>query len=202
MRVCRPGPRSCVRTGASTGMSPSSRAAGWSARRSSSTSPSRRTRSPWPRLPLSSGAPPRHPPLVRGRPCARVTPSPARLLRAKGAPAQPGRPSVRPAAALGGAATLPSSAVMAGPHDSETAPDVIVIGGGIVGVSSAAHLAAVGRSVMLLERSEIAAGASGRNSGVVQHPLDPVLIGLHLETLALYRALAEIDRAGFTLPAE
>ena len=73
------------------------------------------------------------------------------------------------------------------------APDVIVIGGGIIGVSAADHLAALGRRVMLLERREIAAGASGRNSGVVQHPFDPVLVALHLETVALYRALDGIE---------
>ncbi len=90
---------------------------------------------------------------------------------------------------------------MAGPpHVTDPAPDVIVIGGGIVGVSTAAHLAAAGRRVVLLERSEIAAGASGRNSGVVQHPFDPVLVDLHLETLALYRALAESAFDRFTLP--
>ena len=64
-----------------------------------------------------------------------------------------------------------------------------MIGGGIVGVSAAAHLAERGRRVTLLERAGIAAGASGRNSGVVQHPFDPVLVELHLETVALYRAL-------------
>ena len=83
-------------------------------------------------------------------------------------------------------------------------PDVIVIGGGIIGVSCAAKLAETGRRIMLLERTEIAAGASGRNSGVVQHPFDPVLVDLHLETLRLYR---ELVRAGepdvaFALPAE
>ena len=78
-----------------------------------------------------------------------------------------------------------------------SAVDVVVIGGGIVGVSAAAHLATTGRRVLLVERTEIAAGASGRNSGVVQHPFDPVLIDLHLETLALYRALD-----GFSLPAQ
>jgi glycine/D-amino acid oxidase-like deaminating enzyme len=69
------------------------------------------------------------------------------------------------------------------------APDVIVIGGGIIGVSAADQLAARGRRVLLVERDEIAAGASGRNSGVVQHPFDAVLIELHLETVALYREL-------------
>ena len=74
--------------------------------------------------------------------------------------------------------------------------DTAVIGGGLVGVSAAAHLASTGRRVVLVERTEIAAGASGRNSGVVQHPFDPVLVDLHLETLELYRALE-----GFSIPA-
>lgn len=69
------------------------------------------------------------------------------------------------------------------------APDVVVIGGGIVGVSAADHLAASGRRVVLFELADIAAGASGRNSGVVQHPFDPVLVELHRETVTLYRAL-------------
>ena len=43
----------------------------------------------------------------------------------------------------------------------------------------------------LVERTALGAGASGRNSGVVQHPFDPVLIALHLETLDLYRGLGE-----------
>jgi glycine/D-amino acid oxidase-like deaminating enzyme len=73
--------------------------------------------------------------------------------------------------------------------------DAIVIGGGIVGVAAAAHLAAAGLHVTLVERTEIAAGASGRNSGVVQHPFDAVLVELHLETLALYRGLD-----GFSIP--
>lgn len=75
--------------------------------------------------------------------------------------------------------------------------DAIVVGGGIVGASAATHLALAGRRVMLVERAEIAAGASGRNSGAVQHPFDPVLVELHLETVALYRALDS-----FSLPAE
>ena len=79
-------------------------------------------------------------------------------------------------------------------------PDVVVVGGGIVGVACAAHLAALGRSVVLVERTQLAAGASGRNSGVVQHPIDPVLVELHLETLALYRALPDRSQGGFMLP--
>jgi glycine/D-amino acid oxidase-like deaminating enzyme len=79
--------------------------------------------------------------------------------------------------------------------------DVVVIGGGIVGCAVAAHLAEAGRSVMLVDRTAIAAGASGRNSGVVQHPFDPALIELHRRTLELYRALPS-DDGGIGLPDE
>jgi D-hydroxyproline dehydrogenase subunit beta len=79
--------------------------------------------------------------------------------------------------------------------------DVVIVGGGIVGCAAAALLAESGASVVLIERSAIAAGASGRNSGVVQHPVDPVLAGLHLETLELYRRLATEADAGFRLAA-
>lgn len=82
-------------------------------------------------------------------------------------------------------------------------PDAVVIGGGIVGVSAAAHLARTGRRVTLLERADLAAGASGRNSGVVQQPFDAALTDLHLETLDRYRELAEHGPdTTFRLPAE
>jgi len=74
-------------------------------------------------------------------------------------------------------------------------PDVVVVGGGIIGTSAATYLAEAGRTVTLVERTEIAAGASGRNSGVVQHPFDPVLVALHLETVDLYRELEGFDMA-------
>ena len=70
------------------------------------------------------------------------------------------------------------------------APDVAIVGGGIVGAAAAAFLSAAGARVTLFERTSIAAAASGRNSGVVQHPFDPVLAGLYRESLELYRALA------------
>src|SRR5262245_34001082 len=50
--------------------------------------------------------------------------------------------------------------------------DVIVIGGGIVGCTAALFLAEAGADVLLLESDEIAAAASGRNAGSIQHPLD------------------------------
>jgi glycine/D-amino acid oxidase-like deaminating enzyme len=79
-------------------------------------------------------------------------------------------------------------------------PAVAVIGGGIVGTSAATFLARDGAQVTLYERDEIAAGASGRNSGVVQQPVDPVLAALHRESLVLYRALARDAGDAFHLP--
>ena len=78
------------------------------------------------------------------------------------------------------------------------APDVAIIGGGIVGTALAAELAGRGATVVLYERTAIAAGASGRNSGVVWHPTDPVLAALYRESLARYRALP--DEVGAALP--
>jgi glycine/D-amino acid oxidase-like deaminating enzyme len=45
--------------------------------------------------------------------------------------------------------------------------DVLVIGGGIVGASSAYHLARRGASVILLEAEQLAFGATGRNLGYI-----------------------------------
>ncbi len=81
-------------------------------------------------------------------------------------------------------------------------PDVVVIGGGIVGTAAAAVLAEAGAVVTLVERTGIGAGASGRNSGVVQHPFDRALRELHLESVAAYRTLAADADLGFAFPAE
>jgi D-hydroxyproline dehydrogenase subunit beta len=88
------------------------------------------------------------------------------------------------------------------PSGSPKHADVIVIGGGIAGAASAAFLAEGGASVLLVEREAIAAGASGRNSGVVQAPLDPVLAALYRDTLLEYRRLAESGAGGFALPPD
>jgi glycine/D-amino acid oxidase-like deaminating enzyme len=81
-----------------------------------------------------------------------------------------------------------------------SAPDVVVIGGGVVGTAAAAILAGEGARVTLYEREAIAAGASGRNSGVVQHPFDPPLVELYHRTVEVYRMLgAEAPDAGFVL---
>jgi D-hydroxyproline dehydrogenase subunit beta len=77
-------------------------------------------------------------------------------------------------------------------------PDVVVIGGGIAGCAAAALLAEAGARVTLYEREKIAAGASGRNSGILQHPMDPALVPLYEASLELYATLEH----GFTFPAE
>jgi glycine/D-amino acid oxidase-like deaminating enzyme len=76
------------------------------------------------------------------------------------------------------------------------APDVAVIGGGILGLATAAFLAEAGARVRVYERDELAAGASGRNSGALQHPLDDALTPLFEESLTHY---AQLD--GFPLPS-
>lgn len=53
--------------------------------------------------------------------------------------------------------------------------DVVIVGGGIVGAACAYALTRDGATVTLFERGELAAGASGRNLGLVDLPKDPVL---------------------------
>lgn len=79
--------------------------------------------------------------------------------------------------------------------------DVIVIGGGIIGCAAAAMVADRGARVILVERTGVGAGASGRNLGAVQHPFDPVLGPLYDESLERYRALADGSDGLFALGA-
>ena len=76
--------------------------------------------------------------------------------------------------------------------------DVVVIGGGIAGCAAAAFLAEGGARVRLYEREAIGAGASGRNSGILQHPMDPVLEPLYEASLREYEQLGH----GFAFPRE
>lgn len=78
---------------------------------------------------------------------------------------------------------------------------VVVIGGGIIGCTATALLAEAGAEVTLVEATAVAAAASGRNSGTIQHPFDPVLLLLHDETVKAYRRLAA-DHPGFVFPDE
>jgi glycine/D-amino acid oxidase-like deaminating enzyme len=81
------------------------------------------------------------------------------------------------------------------------APDVVVIGGGIIGCSAAAILAERGATVMLFETTAIGAGASGRNLGAIQHPFDAALAPLYYASLKRYHELAAVDQA-FAMPSE
>ncbi|MBD2794162.1 FAD-binding oxidoreductase [Xenorhabdus sp. 42] len=58
--------------------------------------------------------------------------------------------------------------------------DVVVIGGGLLGVSAALHLAESGRDVVLIEKDNIGSGASGRNGGQIT----PGLARWEAETMA------------------
>jgi glycine/D-amino acid oxidase-like deaminating enzyme len=63
------------------------------------------------------------------------------------------------------------------------AGDVVIIGAGIVGASTAYFLAREGVSVTVLDSVGVAAGASGRNNGLVEHPYDRPSVPLFDETV-------------------
>lgn len=63
--------------------------------------------------------------------------------------------------------------------------DVAVVGAGIVGCALAWYLARAGLRVTVLEAKTIGAGASGRNSGLVEHPYDAAQAALYAETVTL-----------------
>jgi D-amino-acid dehydrogenase len=82
-----------------------------------------------------------------------------------------------------------------------TVADVAIVGGGIVGTSAAAFLAEAGAKVVLYERTTLAAGASGRNSGVIQRPFEPTMARLYEQSVDLYRILEATHSGPFRLPA-
>jgi glycine/D-amino acid oxidase-like deaminating enzyme len=81
-------------------------------------------------------------------------------------------------------------------------PDVIVIGGGVVGTMTAWHLADAGASVTLLERGAIASGATGRSQGLVLPPDHAELVPLWRESIAVYTRLADEHGADFCFDRE
>ena len=69
--------------------------------------------------------------------------------------------------------------------------DIVVIGGGIIGVCTALFLAREGHSVTLLEKGRIAAEQSSRNWGWIrQQGRDPDEMPIMAEAQALWRELA------------
>ena len=71
------------------------------------------------------------------------------------------------------------------------ASDVVVVGGGVVGCACALALAGRGLEVVVLERAGLAAGASGRNRGLLLPRPAPGAEVLYREGVAGYRRLAE-----------
>jgi glycine/D-amino acid oxidase-like deaminating enzyme len=70
-------------------------------------------------------------------------------------------------------------------------PHVVVIGGGIIGAACADELTRRGASVTLVERDELASGASGRNHGLWVPPEDPALHPIASRSLVHYLEIAD-----------
>lgn len=73
--------------------------------------------------------------------------------------------------------------------------DVAIVGAGILGCAAAAHLAEQEALVAVFDEHEVGSGASGRNSGAIEHPYDVVQRGIYEVSLQLLRKL------GVSLPA-
>ena len=77
----------------------------------------------------------------------------------------------------------------AGPAPAQT--DVVVIGGGVIGVTTALYLARDGHRVVLLEKGRIAAEQSSRNWGWIrQQGRDPDELPIMMEAIGLWQDLA------------
>ena len=72
-------------------------------------------------------------------------------------------------------------------------PDVIIVGGGLHGMSAALHIARRGRSVLVLEKDRVAAHASSYSAGGVRtlgrHPAE---VPLAVESLAMWHRIADL----------
>jgi glycine/D-amino acid oxidase-like deaminating enzyme len=76
--------------------------------------------------------------------------------------------------------------------DLPTRADVVVIGGGVIGVSAALYLARAGVSVVLVEKGRIAAEQSSRNWGWIRKQgRDPRELPLMIESVGLWRRFAQ-----------
>ncbi|MEU2793330.1 FAD-dependent oxidoreductase [Streptomyces sp. NPDC007100] len=71
--------------------------------------------------------------------------------------------------------------------------DVVVIGGGVIGASTACRLAEAGVGTVLLERGALGSGSSGTTAGVVRtyFPGNALISSLAVRSLADYQALTE-----------
>lgn len=72
------------------------------------------------------------------------------------------------------------------------AADVVIIGGGVIGVMTALYLAEAGERVVLLEKGRIAAEQSSRNWGWVrQQGRDPAELPIMMESMRLWQGLSQ-----------
>ena len=70
--------------------------------------------------------------------------------------------------------------------------DVVVIGAGVSGLSSAWFLARAGRDVVVVDKGTVGGEASGRNGGMISERVDePALIPMAVESLRLWPALED-----------
>ncbi len=69
-------------------------------------------------------------------------------------------------------------------------PDVVIVGGGVIGAACAYELASRGASVTLIERDHLAAHASGRNQGLWVFPDDDTNVPMARASLEVYRRIA------------
>lgn len=68
--------------------------------------------------------------------------------------------------------------------------DVVIIGGGISGLSTAYHLVKAGKDVVVVEKGIVGAEASGRNGGMISERTDePDLVPLAVESVRLWPTL-------------
>ena len=68
--------------------------------------------------------------------------------------------------------------------------DVVVIGGGVSGLSSAYFLARAGKDVVVVEKGTVGGEASGRNGGMISERIDePALIPIGVESVRLWETL-------------
>ena len=68
--------------------------------------------------------------------------------------------------------------------------DIVVIGGGVSGLSSAYFLARAGKDVVVVEKGTVGGEASGRNGGMISERIDePALIPIGVESVRLWETL-------------
>jgi glycine/D-amino acid oxidase-like deaminating enzyme len=91
--------------------------------------------------------------------------------------------------------------VVTAPRDVPEAAKIVVIGGGVGGVSVAYHLAELGETdVVVLDRDELTSGSTFHSAGLVgQLRADPTLTRMNMYSVELYRRLQASDQpAGWT----